>query len=244
MKSSLILIITLFAITFLTSSSFCQEDSLSQNKVHGINYNGDWAFQIEMSKYPGFTDTRDLSIGGYKYLTSSSAARAGITFIGLLDKVYNYSDYTNTYSNTSFSFNSYSEKITGTEIFAQYLFYPVNEKVINLFMGGGPVLLFWNKDINRTTNIIDQSTYSRQYAYGNDKVWSAGLCFSFGVQWFPTKRMGIVAEYNALVVNSHHSSNTTYQDDSMPPVMSQENVTRNVFQLTFSDVRVGFIVNI
>lgn len=181
MRSSKFFVSASAILFLLTTSFFAQPDSVgykSQLQFHLVN---------------------GYSLSYINSLSNSSALRYKLDFNLSVGK--GNSDG----SNSSFSGNSnYLNSTSGTgennsqmlSFAAQYLWYPLNESLVRMFLGAGPFIslnrIFWSESGDQTQN--DGSKYyhsneSLQYSLG------LGIGGVAGVECFVTKQLSIIGEY-------------------------------------------------
>ncbi len=215
------------AFFFITTLSFAQSDSSKFNSYGGNNYIDSWTFQAGYANYTEYTNTHDIFINAAKKISKVSALRAGISFVGLLDPVYKYSKYNSTFYNLVEGVNltNTNGTIHGVGLNLQYLFYPIKDKVGNIYLGTGPEFIFYKEVETQIINSYsslpasqdnnyksNQTDSNRENVSLTDKAWAVGLSLSLGIELYPTKMMGIFAEYGIMLMNSHQSMSASTQN--------------------------------
>ena len=226
-------------ILIISVEAFPQQDSLSSNKPRGIFHNGTWAVQIQNSKYSRLTGTNDLTISARKYLSKATAIRAGVSVLGLLDdEGYNYSQ-SNSHSSVDYSLTNTGTSLRGTQLFLQYMYYPVSEKSWNLFLACGPSYLTFTQTIGELGYNVHATSSDYYIVRGNNNGWGMGALFSLGAEWIPYKNFGITAEYGYLIVMTKSSLDSyTQHSVTAPPTYSNFRYNSNP-QTVFSNLIIG-----
>jgi hypothetical protein len=176
--------ILLGLIISLTSVSlFGQTDSVSYNS------------QVQLNLVNGY------SLSYLNFLSTTSALRYKLDFyLGFSDgdndgNSNNYSNNSNSYSD---NFSSNNKSNTQTVSFStQYMFYPVNNTIVKMFVGSGPYLelyrSFRKSDENRNYT-TDGNEYSNSGETLNYSL-ALGVSGAFGIECFITNQISLIGEY-------------------------------------------------
>lgn len=134
---------------------------------------------------------------GKYHFTNRDAIRAGIDF-----KL----DTRKREDNATFgrSFESWNRKFS---LLAQYVFYPAPEAVIHFYFGGGPTAGFSSGLGTATNTSVDSLGNPIFYPYRvEDSEWSVGLSGLFGIEWFATKHLSLLAEHRGALNYTNRQS--------------------------------------
>lgn len=157
-----------------------------QNKT---DLEGTKALQFQITDNFNLGAFQGASISLKKHKSNSFAWRLG------LDLNFQVSDQEST---SERDYDVYSESIRDEnsqkiDLRLQGLFYPHHTANIKLFYGFGPVLGFSHR---KTVREEDRISYNRiTESTGKLNTWKAGLTGVLGVEWFPAKRISLLAEY-------------------------------------------------
>ncbi len=124
---------------------------------------------------------------------------------------------------------------------ADYLFYANPGSIIKMYFGGGPMYKY-KKQENTANDIFfnEAGTFENIHKY-NSENWSAGLNLVFGVEWFPFRKISLVAEYNSnfLWGKSRTTTDYSYSDPFSSPSKETYTTDQNTSEIDINIVRLG-----
>lgn len=179
MKTSKLFVSVSAILFLLTTSLSAQSDSVgykSQLQFHLVN---------------------GYSLSYLNSLSNSSALRYKLDFNLSVGKMNNDgSSSSTTSSNVIYTTSKNESNSQGLNFTTQYLWYPVNESLVRIFLGAGPFIsfdrFFTSSSINNTWNNNPKSYSSNetlQYSLG------IGISGAAGVECFVTKQLSLIGEY-------------------------------------------------
>ena len=196
------LFVSIAAILFLfTSLFYAQSDSVgykSQLQFHLVNgYSLSYLNSLSNSSALRYKLDFNLSVGKENSDGSGS---------------YNY-DNNNASSSSSTSNSKNNSQFIDFAV--QYLWYPLNESIVRIFLGTGPFISF-NRRFSGGSRETDQ--YGNRSSYSSEMLnYSLGIGIGgvAGVECFVTKQISLIGEYSFAgsymwTKNNNSSQNITY----------------------------------
>ena len=216
MKNNKIILI-LFLLFSIAPNLFSQQNSNSDSTIINGLYKGSWSmqFKINNSFTLGSFDGSNLAI---KYhFTKRSALRFGITLNARnMDTDYDAVYDGNPNMTDEDNFNNRNDfYITFKPL---YLFYPMTEKPVSLFLGVGPYFQYGQYKIqyNWNRNNTDTLVYISDENITNVR-YGLGVSFVGGVEVFVTKYLSLHAEYGS---NFYYSYNEEKKEKNGEDIIS------------------------
>lgn len=227
MKTSKLFVSVSAILFLLTASLSAQTDSAfykSQVQFHLVN---------------------GYSLSYLNSLSNSSALRYKLDFNFSVGK--SNSDGTNSSSSGN---SSYSSSTSGTDennyqglsFAAQYLWYPMNEPFVRIFLGAGPFISF-NRNFGSRSSDNTQNDGSKQHHSDESLQYSLGIGVggAAGVECFITKQLSLIGEYGISGSYSwtkgKFSANQSY--NTSPPSSYSNESNSNGWSLGLGNLRLG-----
>ena len=186
-----------------------QKDSsskISQDQINSLE-KGSWSLQFQFSNYFRLTSFQGLSFSMKRHFTTNHAARFGFS-----PSFKNTEDESSEYTGSSFNVD-YLIKISSDYI---YYFNPESKK-INLFTGIGPVFEYSYDNSISHNNILKSI----------ETIYSGGINFILGVEWFLNNYISIHSEYGVRV--SYEITDREYYryDENNIPITTTTHKSKN-----------------
>lgn len=148
---------------------------------------GSWSLQFEVAENFKVKDFNGFLFSLKKHTSAGKAFRLGLGVSGSISDV----NLSSTFQQDSF-FQQTSQDADldaqSIDFVLQYLSYPSPDAEVNLFLGGGPVV--------RYSHSGSQSSYRGSTRESDQIIWVAGASGLLGAEWFATKSISFLAEYN------------------------------------------------
>jgi hypothetical protein len=177
-RHSVLVVFVVLVLSVLSSSLGYSQEQKNNNSLEA----GAWSLQFKITDNFSLSTFTGSLVSLKRHFSPRSALRVGIGLSAL------QTDSEGEFSDPDTVFTDVGESsFTGVQVDLQYVRYTNPESRGSLFWGIGPTFQYSKSDA-----MID---------YGGDTVdsrrrrWSIGIIASLGVEWFPTKVIGIHAEY-------------------------------------------------
>ena len=188
--------LVVFVIVASLALSFSSGYSEERDTLNSLE-DGAWARQFKITDNFSLTNFTGSLVSLKRHYSPNSAARVGIGLsLNQADTDDEFSD-----PDTLITFTRDSDSYSA-QVDLQYLYYTNPDSRVSLFWGLGPTFQYSKSDATRETG--DDSFVSRR------KRWSIGVIGSLGVEWFPTKIVGIHAEYGLGALYSSTTDEAIY----------------------------------
>lgn len=176
----------------------------SQAKAEGEkNYlvRGSWSLQFRISNNFTLSNFEGALISAKRHLSEKSAIRFGLSLSGSTgdvssDNISSMQDsaISNTQNNSSDGeLNDITVGVT-----SQIMFYTTSDKKINFYFGVGPDFSYSRSRRDYDLQYI-RTDFPIRNGVNNDysRTWTFGLLGSWGVEYFITQKLSLMAEYGA-----------------------------------------------
>lgn len=230
----------LLSILIFSPSINAQTDSYGFQSPTVSQFERPWAVEAGVSRFDNFTGTTDFFIAAKRQIGRSIYIMGNVTFIGLLNDINYFSQYTPN-GRTSVTFVNGTNRVKGSKISMLFVFYPIEDKIINFYVSGGPMFIFCTDNEDQHYYTFGQSSTSQSYSIASDKMWGTGLSANIGIEWKIVGPYSIITEYGMLAILNHSSiSQISGRNESRD--INQYDYSRNFFQAYVSNLNFGVIV--
>ena len=223
-KFALVLFAFLAAIVAIPSAASARENSLKKGK---------WALQFKVNNLINLSSFQGSTLSIKKHTSDRAAWRLGFT---LHFNVRNESTEVLIYSTNAPGHNDLTD-IT-FRISAQKILYVNPQSDINFFWGFGPLYsyrYFLSDSDNNTSDGQFQQRFWRE-----DHTWLLGLTGIIGVEWFATKRISFLAEYETSASYSERSQRVIRRRVTSGNVNYNLDTTNKLNEVKLSSSQVKF----
>ena len=221
-KFALVLIALLAAIVAIPSEISARENSLKKDK---------WALQFRVANFVNLGSFQGSTLSIKKHTSDRAAWRLGFT---LHFNTRNESTEVLIYSTNAPGHNDLTD-IT-FRISAQKILYVNPQSDINFFWGFGPLYsyrYFLSDSDNKTSDGQFQQRFWRE-----DHTWLLGLTGIIGVEWFATKSISFLAEYETSASYSERSQRVIRRRVTSGNVNYNLDTTNKLNEIKFSSSQV------
>ncbi len=216
MKKSKIILI-LFLLFSIAPNLFSQQNSNSDSTTINGLYKGSWSMQFKINSSFTLGSFNGSNLALKYHFTKRSAIRFGIT----LKTRYMDNDYDAVYDGKP---DMTDEDIANSrdDLYVTfkplYLFYPMTEKPVLLFLGIGPYFQYgrYKNQYKRNRNNADTLVYISDENLTNYR-YGLGVSFVGGVEIFVTKYLSLHAEYGS---NFYYSYNEEKKEKNGEDIIS------------------------
>jgi hypothetical protein len=165
-----------FVLILSAAVTVSADESARDNSIEP----GSWSIQFSIDDDFQLASFAGSAISLKRHWSEGRALRGGLSFgARTLD-----TDNSNITPDTSYSTTRDSNQgSVSTNLF--YMVYPAPDREVLLFFGAGPIFSYSRTKTNYPD--ADRNNYSR--------IWSAGLAGVFGVEWFASRSISLMAEY-------------------------------------------------
>ncbi len=226
------LFILVFCMGFGTV--YAQTDELPKTDTKNSLVKGAWALQFQINNNFSLSSFQGSTLSAKRHFSNKKAIRFGASLSGSISE----QDQSSITENEIKS----DENGQGILVNTQYAIFPSPEKSANLFFGAGPFAQFSRSNrISTTSSIFLTSTRVKTKA----TTWAAGISGVLGVEWFATRTISLLAEYNSTFgYNSLSESDKTEQKTSTSRYVVVNENKRNIkgLQLGSGFVKFGLSV--
>ena len=201
-----------------------------------------WSVQFMYSQSPISTSARDVVVSLKKNLSSNSALRASVTFIGFFVNEKNTSSFLKYYS--GWVGENLQAKYKGNDFTIAYIFYPFKKQAIHFYGGTGFVYSKYDENFNQQilyTNYRLTGQNETVTQISESKTREGGILGLIGVEWFLFKHLSFIGEYDASFVYGKNSvKNLTSNTFNMNP--EPFNKSSSFYEFRSRGFRIGFSV--
>ena len=169
-----------------------QEPELKKNSLQ----EGMWALQFQISQNFTLTSFQGSTISLKRQYSPNAAIRLGTTVN--ISSSTSEAEPTNAPDTGNYTWQSRSgfANSQGISIAVQYLRYPDPIAGINLYFGGGPLVIFGRSKDARESIIINTNSPPIRYQNTDETTnLSTGISLVAGLEWFASTSISITAEY-------------------------------------------------
>ncbi len=215
-----VLAVFLFFAIF-TAQSFSQDTS--EIKIPTKTY----ALQFQIADNFSFTSFQGALFSGKYHFANGNAVRMGLN---VNEQNYEY-DIDNFVNDTLYSNEINDGGGLSLSLRLQYLFYSNVKEDVALYYGGGPLLQYYNGEVNRKNSegiIFEEKTQTQ---------WGIGLSLVIGGEWFVRKNIGLSLEYG--LETSYSRSELKAKESNRNPGLGQ---TKKEFKIKPNNVLFGVSV--
>jgi len=235
-KQRVSVLILIIGILIAFSQSFAQDKNDEATTRTKNRYDSLWAIQFQINNNFTLGTFQGSFLSVLRRISPTSAWRLGIG-LGFTtndndqnnhqvpDTTYRYSD-----NHTNSSQNIY--------VVFHYVKYFNIEGEVNVYMGIGPAVNFSNHRDDVENNTFKDSLLSGQKTITDSHSSSIGANGSFGVEWYATRSISLVAEYGATLNYTWGSSSSNQTYLHYDPAIHSES-TSHSFNLTSMGVKFG-----
>ncbi len=193
---------------------------------------GSWSLQFQVEENFKIGDFNGFLVSLKKHASARKAFRLGFGVSGSVSDL----ELSSTFQqDTLFQQISQDADLDAQSIdfLLQYLSYPSPEAEVNLFLGGGPVI--------RYSHSGSQSSYSGYTNESDQIIWVAGASGLLGAEWFATKSISFLAEYNLSLEYQLRKRANTYRIPSNNYSARNEQ-TENSLRISPTSLKIGLSV--
>lgn len=222
----------------------------SQAKAEGDNnylVRGSWSLQFRISNNFTLSSFEGALISAKRHLSNNSAIRFGLSLSGSTGDIStdNIASRIDSLTNDT-SNNSSDGELSDISVGAttQIMFYTTSDKKIDFYFGVGPDLSYTRSKRDYDLQYIQQDDPIRN---GKDtdysRTWTFGLLGSWGVEYFVTQKLSLMAEYGAglgYYSRYRESKRTQFIDERTQTTLRTEEENR--FRFYSSNVNFGLSV--
>ncbi len=220
---------------------FAQETEKQPQKSENSIKDGAWALQFQLGSAFSRRSSVGYAISGKYHLSDSKAVRIGFDIDGSFSFGKNVNRGGDVPDDTLFSYDDSDYSLQDIEMTLEYLSYkPINDD-ISLFLGTGPIFGFRHNK----SSVIGGWYYRQEFrTFTNTNEyysWNFGISTVLGVEWFPTKRISIVADYGASFKYSYVLRKTV-RTNKNPDEIDRIRYHNNYFSANLHSTRMGISV--
>jgi hypothetical protein len=216
-------------ILFLIFSSYGLIAQTDTTKAQFKKY----ALQFEISNYFTLRSFQGSVISLKRNFSDKTALRIGISITGEVrdidDRLYRPQN------DSTITRDMRNDDLLDVEFSSQLIFYPVRNE-IRVFVGSGPIIHYGSSKDVREYQIPERDDTSMEI-----KVWSFGLSFPFGVEWYFKKNMSISAEYGFIITYEWYNSEN-WRENLTLNGNDVRDINENIFRVASSSVLFGLSV--
>ena len=223
-KFALVLFAFLAAIVAIPSETSAGENSLKKGK---------WALQFKVFNFINLSSFQGSTLSIKKHTSDRAAWRLGLT---LRFDVRDESTKILIYSNNAPGHNDLTDIMF--RIAAQKIFYVNPQSDINFFWGLGPLFSYRYFLNDRDNNSSDGQFQDRFWR--EDHTWLLGLTGIIGAEWFATKSISFLAEYETSASYSERNQRVIRRRISFGNVNFNQDSTNKLNEVKFSSSQVKF----
>jgi hypothetical protein len=205
-------------IAMMTVIGFQSQAKAEGNKNYLVR--GSWSMQFRISNNFTLSNFEGGLISAKRHLSEKSAIRFGLSLSGSTsDRSTDVISITEDSLRRRARDESRDDDLDAFSagITSQIMFYTTSDKALNFYFGVGPD---FNYTRSKRNSVIQNDQDHIPVRDGTDSAfgrqWSFGLLGSWGVEWFITRKLSIMAEYGAgMEYFSRHeeSKSITYIED-------------------------------
>lgn len=226
--SLLAFLTTALTCVLLATTSHAQKNSLEE---------GIWALQFEVNGDFDLRSFQGTTFSLKKHTSNRAAWRVGVSLdVDLEDR-----DDTDKRNDTTHTLTEWDDDSQSISLTVQKVLYPNPTGTVSFYYGFGPIASFFHfkdkRKINdRLMNRSDERTWSRT-------GWAVGVTGLLGVEWFPSTKISLLAEYGTVIDYSHSKveREQVWRVPGSETVTELESKTKG-FSLAASHVRFGLSV--
>ena len=202
---------------------------------------GAWALQFHLGSAFSRRGYEGIVISAKYHLTKGSAVRLGIDINGDIHFGGHTSHRGTAPDDTLYSSSRDNMNREGINLISEYIKYTQIDPQLHFFLGTGPTFGFWH----RKSKSNDWRTYppepERHTYISKEYNWSLGISGVLGVEWFPKKRISLLAEYGVSFEYLYLLRKSEYIGD--PRVKYNKSRYRsNYFMLNLLEAKIGIAV--
>lgn len=166
---------------------------------------GAWALQFQINNNFSLSSFQGSTLSAKRHYSNKKAVRFGISLNGSFSD----QDQVSRVPGAVGPKNEIDENNQSIGVNTQYAIYPSPDKSANFFFGAGPFLQF-SRSSRTSTSIFPNNAPSAINQIKNT-AWSTGISGVLGVEWFATRTISLLAEYNSTL--GYNSSRQTETSD-------------------------------
>ena len=202
---------------------------------------GAWALQFQLGSAFSRRGYDGIVISAKYHLTKRSAIRLGIDINGDIHFGGHTSHRGTPPDDTLYSSSRDNINREGIKLISEYIKYTQIDPKLHFFLGIGPTFgfsHFKSKSESRYTYL--QEPESRTYI-SKTYNWSLGISGVLGAEWFPTKRISVIAEYGVSFDYRYQIRRSEVIGDA-PTKSSRNRNHMNYFALDLLAAKIGIAV--
>ncbi len=236
MKKSIILVVILFSAINIYSQS---KTDTTKQKPYKFYKN---SFQFRIQQFLTLSDFQG-GLVSYKYhFNNHNAFRFGL-------RIQVDNNNTDEKKNDFIGSNNYSNNsdLTNVEyrLSSQFLYYlnPLND--IKFYLGLGPTVSFSKNSNNSERNDINNDNTNKSTGFSKFKIYSLGISAAYGVEWFFSKKLSLIAEYGFAMFyykSESNSKNIIYDKNGKTLSNNSYSSSSSGFKFNSSGINFGLSV--
>lgn len=229
-------------LTFLLSIPvFAQENENQPQKSENSLKGGAWALQFQLGSAFSRRSSQGFAVCGKYHLSESKAVRVGFDLGGSFSFGKNVNRGGDVPDDTLRSYNNNDYSLQDIDMTLEYLSYKSIRDDISVFWGTGPIFGFRHSK----SSVIGGWYYGQEFrTFTNTNEyysWGFGISTVLGAEWFPTKRISIVAEYGASFKYSYVLRKTVRTNKNLDEI-DRIRYHNNYFSANLLSSRMGIAV--
>jgi hypothetical protein len=238
--TTMLIAVFCFAIMIASIASAQEGESDAPAPKHSLK-DGAWALQFQLGSAFSQRSYDDVVIFAKYHLSDKGAIRLGIDIDGDRDFGTLSSHRGKPPDDTLYSSSRHNMNRQGVNLISEYIKYTQIDPQLHFFLGAGPTFGFfrskWEDNQRATYPPIPRSSIRKWEQYD----WSVGISGVLGAEWFPTKRIGVIAEYGVSFDYRYQMRKSEIIGDS-PTKSSRYREHMNYFSLDLLAAKIGIAV--
>jgi Outer membrane protein beta-barrel domain len=234
---SFYLIFCFFLFTQLHAQADTESDTTKINSLE----QGSWSVQFRISNNFTLSSFSGDNISIKYHISANNALRFGLSVNGY-DRLLDSNQENGSARKDDGKTNDFSILLR-----PHYLYYPVTNKNVAIFFGGGPYIYYdYNKsNTDRTYNIADTLFYTEN-DYRKTTRYYLGISIFAGVEIFILDNLSLHAEYGSVLYYSNYKTERTntrdYSDPDRQNIVTIQNSKDDGYFLSSDNVLFGISI--